>query len=167
MEIETIKKMIRSHEGLRLHPYKCTANKTTIGYGRNLSDRGITVEEAEYLMSNDIKNCITQLDVLLPWWKVQPEIIQMVLLDMCYNIGINGLLEFKRTLGYIRDCKYIEASSEMLKSKWAKQVGNRADKLSKMVLGCCENRLIKTMLNKDDIDAINCVAGQQAKRGSA
>lgn len=127
--------MLKKHEGLRLKPYHCTANKLTIGYGRNLEGRGITEEEADRLLHNDILLCSLQLDRDLPWWKHHPDNVQMVLMDMCFNLGISGLLEFKRTLGYIRDQRYSAAAVEMLKSKWAKQVGDRAKDLSVMIQG--------------------------------
>lgn len=135
MDIEKFKPMLKKHEGLRLKPYRCTAGKLTIGYGRNLDDRGITEEEADRLLHNDILLCSLQLDRDLPWWKYHPENVQMVLMDMCFNLGISGLLEFKRTLGYIRDQKYSAAAVEMLKSKWASQVGARAKELSVMIQG--------------------------------
>jgi lysozyme len=133
MDLEKFKPMIKKHEGLRLKPYHCTAGKLTIGYGRNLDDRGITEEEADRLLHNDILLCSLQLDRDLPWWKHHPEKVQMVLMDMCFNLGIAGLLEFKRTLGYIRDQKYSVAAVEMLKSKWASQVGSRAKELSVLI----------------------------------
>ena len=133
MDIEKFKPMLKKHEGLRLKPYHCTAGKLTIGYGRNLDDRGITEEEAERLLHNDILLCSLQLDRDLHWWKHHPENVQMVLMDMCFNLGIAGLLEFKRTLGYIRDQKYSVAAVEMLKSKWASQVGDRAKELSVLI----------------------------------
>lgn len=57
---------LRSHEGLRLKPYRCTSNKLTIGYGRNIEDNGITIDEAEYLLNNDVDKCIKQLNLNLP-----------------------------------------------------------------------------------------------------
>lgn len=135
MDLEKFKPMLKKYEGLRLKPYRCTAGKLTIGYGRNLDDRGITEEEADRLLHNDILLCSLQLDRDLPWWKHHPENVQMVLMDMCFNLGINGLLEFKRTLGYIRDQRYSAAAVEMLKSKWASQVGARAKELSVMIQG--------------------------------
>lgn len=133
MDLEKFKPMIKRHEELRLKPYHCTAGKLTIGYGRNLDDKGITEEEADRMLHNDILLCSLQLDRDLPWWKHHPENVQMVLMDMCFNLGINGFLEFKRTLGYIRDQKYSAAAVEMLKSKWASQVGARAKELSVMI----------------------------------
>ena len=49
--------MIQRHEGCKLMPYKCTAGKTTIGYGRNVEDTGISIEEADFMLTNDIECC--------------------------------------------------------------------------------------------------------------
>ena len=46
---------LKRHEGKRLFPYHCTANKLTIAYGRNLDDVGVTEEEAELMLVNDVK----------------------------------------------------------------------------------------------------------------
>lgn len=140
MDIEKFKPIIKKHEGLRLKPYHCTAGKLTIGYGRNLDDRGISEEEADRLLHNDILLCSLQLDRDLPWWKHHPENVQMVLMDMCFNLGIAGLLEFKRTLGYIRDQKYSAAAVAMLQSKWASQVGARAKELSVLIQDANQKR---------------------------
>jgi lysozyme len=125
--------MLKRHEGLKLKPYKCSAGKLTIGYGRNLDDRGITEKEAEYMLHNDILYCISQLDLRLPWWKDQPDTIREVLINMCFNLGIGGLLGFKKTLALLQMKEYEKASREMLDSRWAIQVGRRALELSEMV----------------------------------
>lgn len=125
--------ILKRHEGLRLMPYKCTAGKLTIGYGRNLEDRGISTEEAEMLLHNDIHNCINQLDVRLPWWKDQPEPVREVLINMCFNLGIGGLLGFRKTLSLLESKEYEKAAKEMLDSRWARQVGRRALELSEII----------------------------------
>lgn len=131
------KKMIaqlRLHEGERLKPYRCTAGKLTIGVGRNLDDRGITSDESAYLLNNDIDSHWTELLKNLPWVETLDEIRQHVLLDMAFNMGISGLLTFHRALGHAKAGNYALASSAMLESKWARQVGQRAKRLSKMML---------------------------------
>jgi lysozyme len=58
---------------------------------------------------------------------------QNVLADMCFNLGIGGLLSFKNTLAMVEHGKYEEAAAAMLQSKWATQVGQRAIELSEMM----------------------------------
>lgn len=130
------KKMIaqlRLHEGERLKPYRCTAGKLTIGVGRNLDDRGITSDESAYLLNNDIDSHWIELLEHLPWVETLDEVRQRVMLDMAFNLGISGLLTFRRTLGHIKAGDYALASSAMLNSLWAKQVGQRAKRLAAMM----------------------------------
>lgn len=129
----TLSTMLVEDEGFRAKPYRCTAGKLTIGVGRNLEDRGITKEEALYLLDNDIKACFKELTAALPWFAELDEVRQMVLINMAFNLGLHGLLKFKNTLSLIATGQYKKASVEMLDSLWAKQVGRRALRLSKML----------------------------------
>jgi lysozyme len=126
-------RQLRLHEGERLMPYRCTAGKLTIGVGRNLEDRGITREESAYLLANDIAAEERELLRALPWVAELDEVRQRVLLDMSFNLGLVGLLGFKRTLATIQAGDYQAASTMMLDSKWAGQVGQRAERLSRMM----------------------------------
>jgi lysozyme len=135
MDIEKFKPLLKKHEGLRLKPYRCSAGKLTIGYGHNLDANGITEEDADRMLHNDILICTLELNRSLPWWSSHPENVQQVIMNMCFNLGITKLLEFKRTLGYIRDQKYSVASVELRKSKWYTQVGSRAEELIVLLQG--------------------------------
>jgi len=126
-------RQIRLHEGERLKPYRCTAGKLTIGVGRNLDDRGITTEESAMLLDNDIRLLEIELFRALPWASALDDVRQRVLLDMAFNLGLPGLLQFKRTLEAIRTGQYQQAATMMLDSLWARQVGQRAERLSRMM----------------------------------
>jgi len=128
-----IKQYIVNNEGLRLKPYRCTAGKLTIGIGRNLEDVGISGEEADLLFENDLAHCEAGLSRNLPWFSWLDEVRKAVLIDMCFNLGIKGLLGFKTTLSLIEAKKYTEAAEQMLKSKWAHQVPKRAQRNSRMM----------------------------------
>lgn len=124
---------LMEHEGVRYLPYYDTVGKLTIGVGRNLTDVGISKDEAQYLLATDINKVIVQLDELLPWWRDLDEVRQRVLADMAFNLGIHGLLEFTTTLGMVKAGEYADAAQQMLRSKWARQVGRRARRLSRMM----------------------------------
>ena len=126
-------RQIRLHEGERLKPYRCSAGKLTIGVGRNLDDRGITREESAMLLDNDIRLLEVELYRALPWASALDDVRQRVLLDMAFNLGLPGLLQFKRTLEAIRTGQYQQAATMMLDSLWARQVGQRAERLSRMM----------------------------------
>jgi lysozyme len=158
--------ILKKHEGERFQVYDCPAGYPTIGVGRNLETkgltkeecdylklgvyernsviaklevRGITQEESDYLLSNDIDYVTNQLSKRLFRFNSLPEQAKIVLIDMAFNLGVDGLLKFNKTLSLINSGKYKEASKEMLNSKWAKQVGNRAYELSAMLTKCLLN----------------------------
>lgn len=116
-----------------LFPYKDTVGKLTIGVGRNISDRGISHDEAQFMLDNDIKLVESDLNSKLPWWVNLTDNRQRVLANMCFNLGINRLLGFKNTLGFIRTGQYNKAADGMLQSLWAKQVGARATRLADLM----------------------------------
>jgi lysozyme len=124
------------HEGLKLKPYKCTANKTTIGVGRNLDDNGITEAEAMLLVKNDIDTCVTELDRTRPNWRQHNEIRQNVLVEMVFNLGMPRLNKFTKMWAALEAKDYNEAAKQMRDSVWARQVKGRAVTLAeKMRLG--------------------------------
>ena len=133
MNIETLRAELMRDEGVRLKPYQDSVGKLTIGVGRNLDDVGISQDEVANLLDNDIKRTMAELDKSLPWWRNLDEVRQRVLLNMAFNLGVAGLLGFKNTLAAIQNDKWGEAADGMLASKWAKQVGGRAQRLAVMM----------------------------------
>jgi lysozyme len=118
-------------EALRLRPYTDTRGRLTIGVGRNLSDSGITEYEATYLLDNDIDRTIRGLAARYPTWFPQLDPVrQAVLINMAFNLGLGGLAGFTRMLAAVAAGQYVEASTEMLDSSWARQVGARAGELA-------------------------------------
>jgi lysozyme len=117
---------------MRLKPYRCTAGKLTIGVGRNLDDKGITQDEALFLLRNDIATVTTQLQKYDWYINVDP-IRRKVLIDMAYNLGITGLLQFRRMIAALERGDYEGAADQMLDSRWAEQVGMRATRLAEMM----------------------------------
>lgn len=138
MNVDRLQKQLIRHEGLKLKPYRCTAQKLSIGVGRNLEDVGISKDEAMTLLANDIDTVSDQLNTSLPWWKTLDDARQEVLANMAFNMGISTLLTFRNTLTAIKSGAYKDAAALMLQSKWAAQVGNRAKELAaQMESGKC------------------------------
>lgn len=133
MNREALKAQLVEHEGVVLKPYKDTVGKLTIGVGRNLDDVGISRNEALILLDNDIDRVMEDLNRALPWWHRMSPVRQQVLADMCFNLGIVRLQGFRKALEAMRAGAWHEAAAQMLDSKWAKQVGNRATKLADMM----------------------------------
>jgi lysozyme len=123
---------IREHEGLSLVPYKDTEGHLTIGYGHNL-DAGISLRQAYLLLDSDIEVCMLELDKGFPGWREHPDHVQNVLLEMQFNLGRPRLAKFTKMWAALANDEYETAAKEMLNSKWAKQVGQRAVTLSKQM----------------------------------
>jgi lysozyme len=117
------------HEGLKLMPYTCTAGKLTIGVGRNIEDNGITEDEAMYLLHADIARTIDEL-VKFDWYCSLDEVRRGAIVNMCFNLGLPTLLKFTNMINAIKLKDYGLAAKEMLDSRWARQVGDRAVELS-------------------------------------
>lgn len=141
LSTEVIYNRLIKNEGIRLKPYKCPAGYLTIGVGRNLDlnplteeeketikdvSRGITKDQAFMLLRHDVDKVCDQLDNRLPWWRNLDSERQYVLIDMCFNMGINKLVGFKNTLSYLAQGNYDQAATNLMLSKYAKQVKQRA-----------------------------------------
>jgi lysozyme len=117
---------LKRHEGLKLKPYKCTADKLTIGVGRNLEDVGISEEEAEMLLQNDIQRATVQIQREFPWTTELDEVRFAALINFTFNVGIGTVGKFVNAMALLKAGSYDMAADEFLNSRWAKQVGQRA-----------------------------------------
>lgn len=136
MDREKLKKELTSDEGEVLHEYKDSLGYSTIGVGRLIDKRkggGITHEEAMHLLDNDITKKTAQVVDALPWIINHPDDVQRAVINMAFQMGIEGLLGFKNTLALIQAKKYREAADNALKSKWAQQTPNRAKRVTDMI----------------------------------
>lgn len=125
--------MIENHEGFRSFIYQCPSKKWTIGYGRNLEDRGISELEAQCLLDNDIVDLNTELSNLTTFQELS-DVRKAIILDMTYNIGYRGIMGFKKMWNALAQKDYQKAYFAMLDSKWATQVPHRAKELAKWML---------------------------------
>ena len=105
----------------------------TIGIGRALDTRGITMAEALYLNNDDIQAVQNGLLDSLPWLANLDVVRFAALENMAFNLGVNGLLEFTETLAAIKQGDYDLAAEDMLQSEWAQQVGDRANRLAQQI----------------------------------
>ncbi len=120
---------VKVHEGLRLKPYRCTAGKLTIGYGRNLDDVGLSNEEAEYLLKHDLEKAEKEASKLDCYKKLNQN-RKDILIEMVFNLGYPRLCGFKKMIQALDRGDYDGAANEMLDSKWARDVGERAKTLA-------------------------------------
>lgn len=129
---------LKRDEGLRLRPYRCTSGKLTIGYGRNLEDRGIDRHEADAMLQNDIERTETSLSHHVIWPSLS-DVRRDVLINMAYNMGLDGLYKFNRFFQRLAMRDYSRAADEMLDSAWAQQVGDRAKRLAEIMRSGVQN----------------------------
>ena len=127
---ERAKESIMIHEGLRLKPYYDTVGKLTIGYGHNLDDNGISEEAAEFILEQDMIIARREASYAVETYAELNEARRAVLIEMAFNLGLPRLVLFKRMIAALLEHDYEQAALEMLDSKWASQVGNRANVLA-------------------------------------
>jgi GH24 family phage-related lysozyme (muramidase) len=119
-------------EGRRNRIYKDTVGKTSGGVGRNLDDVGLMDDEIDLMLDNDIARTEKFLDANLSWWRQLDDVRQRVLMNMAFNMG-GRLMGFHMMLTAANTGDFETAANEMANSLWAKQVGERADRLTKMM----------------------------------
>lgn len=129
-------KQLRRDEGEVLSAYTDHLGYLTIGVGRLIDKRkggGITAEESAYLLSNDIDKRQAELLRRAPWMAQLDQARFGVMLNMAFQMGVDGLLGFRNTLAMVKAGDYSGAAAGMLQSKWATQTPARAQRLSKQM----------------------------------
>jgi lysozyme len=129
----TIVDQLTRDEGVRLKPYRDSVGKLTIGIGRNLDDKGISLAEAQILLQDDIRDVQADLQRALPWAYQLDDARRSVLENMAFNMGVEKLLGFHDTLSFIQRGMYEQAAHAMMQSLWARQVGLRAVRLAEQM----------------------------------
>lgn len=130
-----ISQQLRRDEGERASAYQDSLGYWTIGVGRLIDARKggqLRPSEIEYLLQNDIDDCVADLRRRLPWFGSLDEARQGVLLNMRFQLG-QGVYGFTQTLELIRQGDYARAAQAMLNSLWANQTPARAQRLAKQM----------------------------------
>jgi lysozyme len=131
MNLEPLYDHTRHSEGLRLKPYRCTANKLSIGYGTNIEE--ISLEEAEWLMQHRMNKAIAEVHKRWPFVEKMTDNRRLAIYDMAYNMGVPTFAEFKNTWAALEAGDYDKAARCAEDSKWYRQVGPRAVKIVSMI----------------------------------
>ena len=118
------------HEGYRTHLYEDTAGILTIGVGYNIEEKGLPDYIIKLLLNDSIEEAKSELGRVFEPWKGLSRVRQDVLVNMMFNLGAPRFLKFKKFIKAIKNNDFDTAADEMLASRWAKQVGNRAIELS-------------------------------------
>ncbi len=125
--------MLARHEGFRGRPYDCTSGKLSIGYGFNLDDWPLTEAECLPILESRMRRVRTDLANRISYFFALPEAAQDVLVNMGYQMGVSGVLGFKRFLAALQAGKFEDAYHEMMQSKWGQQTPNRARELADII----------------------------------
>jgi lysozyme len=130
---ETLLEMLKRHEGLRLFPYNCSAGKTTIGYGRNLTDMGISESEAQILLVHDMEQSMLTVDRIFPDFYGYSRNRKKALTDMMFNLGLTRFLKFRKMIDAILNNNWPLAAEEAEDSLWFSQVKSRGIEIVKLI----------------------------------
>ena len=128
---------IKQHEGFKSRVYKCTNGFDTIGYGFAIKDLFMHEDVADLILDYKIRDILSRIENNNDWnvwfWE-KPQAVKEVLINMIFQIGYSGVRKFKKTINYIKNDNYLDASEEMLDSKWARSDSpNRAKELSEIL----------------------------------
>lgn len=124
---------LKRHEGFSSKAYTCPAGKITVGYGRNLEDLGITKDEAETLLHNDIIRIWREAHQAFPWFEKLDEARESAILNMIFQLGISRFSRFKKMIVFLEKEEYEKAADEALNSAWAKQTPKRAKEVAEII----------------------------------
>ena len=113
--------------------YRCSEGKNTICYGRNLDANGVSEDEARLMLMNDIENARADCGWHILFYQDLDPVRQDALTNMCFNIGINRLLGFKKMLKAMEEGNWQEARKQALDSRWAVQVKGRSLDIAHMI----------------------------------
>jgi len=130
--LETLKR----HEGVRYYVYRDHLGYETIGVGRCINRAvglGLSPDEVEYLLINDVQRCIEELDGAFEWFKDLDEVRREAMINLCFNLGLTKLRKFVNALEAMKQRNYNKAATELLNSKWANQVGERSKEVAQMI----------------------------------
>ena len=127
-------RQLRSDEGEKKQAYQDHLGFWTIGVGRLIDARkpgsGLRPSEISFLLNNDIDDRIEQLTRRLSWFQDLDSVRQAALLNMSFQLGVDGLLGFKNTLKLVEQGDYESAAKNMLLSRWAEQTPARAKRMA-------------------------------------
>ena len=133
--MQKLLEMLKRHEGVRSHVYLCSAGYETIGVGRNISKSGMGLsdDEVDYLLENDIARVIKELSSEYPWFNSLDDVRKDAMIDISFNLGATRFRGFKRALVAMEVADYTTAAKEFLDSKWSRDVKGRATELCYMI----------------------------------
>lgn len=132
MDIDKLKASLQDEEGLRLLPYEDTTGHITVGYGHNLSANGISETIADWLLHDDIVEA-SRIEQEWPPFSKLDDVRQRAVCELAFNLGIGGVLQFRKMLHALAIQDWKNAAAELLNSQAAAQLPSRYHRLSVML----------------------------------
>jgi len=133
MDMVRLRETITRHEGSRLQMYQDSLGIWTIGVGHNIQEKGISPKVMELMLDEDLEEAISELKRSVSFFSKMPQQVQEALVNLSFNMGIPRLMQFKKTLAYLRNGEFESAADELLDSRYAEQVGRRALEIADMI----------------------------------
>ncbi|MGA0317838.1 MAG: glycoside hydrolase family protein [Flavobacteriaceae bacterium] len=128
------KDSIKSHEGFRLDPYRCTEGFLTGGYGHKIlegEEVPTTKEGWEALFDKDFEKAWSDMEILCETHNLpENEEMRSILCEMIFQLGFTGVSKFKMMIKALQEGNMEEASNQMKDSKWYVQTPNRCVSLA-------------------------------------
>lgn len=121
-DLVKLRALLTRHEGRQPKLYLDTKGIPTLGVGRNVRDKGVTPDEIDLMLDNDIAEKSGALLHLFPWFAGLDVTRQAALIDMGF-MGPEKLLGFSKMLAAIRIGDFGTAAAEAKDSQWSKDVG--------------------------------------------
>lgn len=135
-----LQKRILKHEGYREFPYLDTTGNFTVGIGHKIAidqvkdyNTGITLANAITLLESDIQLATGECSGMIPCFSALDAIRQGILIEMCFQLGLSGLLAFKKMLAALESGRFDDAAQEMLDSEWHSQTPARCEELANLM----------------------------------
>lgn len=128
----TLSDELKRDEGFKSRVYQCTAGKLTVGFGHNLEDNDLSESVAEMQLNIDIMEIHEELSNL-QWYCELDDFRKRILINMAFNLGMNGLMKFRKMIDALIIKDYETAADEMVDSNWYHQVGQRSVRLVSMM----------------------------------
>jgi lysozyme len=130
--MENLLKMLRLHEGVKHTVYLDSVGIETIGVGRNLKERGLSDDEIDYLLVNDVNICKAEAKEF-DWYEDLNTVRREAILNLLFNLGRSRFGQFKMAIAGLQRQDYDEAADQFWDSRWRTQVGKRAEDICHMI----------------------------------
>lgn len=132
MDLERLNKMLIKHEGIRHSPYYCSEGYLTIGVGHNLDTNPLSYNVIMEILQEDIWLATRELKKY-EWWFNLDGVRKEALVDFMFNVGPKTFAKFKNMIRALSEGDYDKAADELLDSRYAKQVGKRAETIARLI----------------------------------